>query len=330
MTKRKTREQQLMNYLLNQREYVSAKEISKAIHSSPKTVYRLIKKINSQSSGGELISSRRGIGYKLRYTNYLSQNLNLRKQSLGELTSVERRYQILRRLLVTSPEKHKIKDIFSSYYISESVISSDIRIIRQMIQKYHLSLHRRSDYLWITGNETDIRVVINDLLIGDDDISINHFLKTNENIRQTDASFITRQMNLIESRLNSNIPYPYDVNLFSHLYILVERYHRVGSLVANDSITEVQLKEAADENPELVDALRLVIDNISNYLHTKIPRTEIFNLYQYLSASRLEDRNNDRQGKIANISPKEEEVTEYLIDEVASSNRLAPSTPVAF
>lgn len=322
MTKRTNKEQQLINYLLNKRNYIPSKEIADAIHSSPKTVYRLIKKINAGSSGGKLISSRRGIGYRLRYTNYLSQNMNLAEESLGELTSVERRYHILRQLLVTSPEKHKIQDIFGSFYISESVVSSDIRIIRQMIQKYHLVLHRRSDYLWVTGNEKDIRTVINELLIGDDDISIGHFLKSNDNIHQTDASFITRQINLIESQLNSTIPYPYDVNLFSHLYILVERYHRVGSLVSNSDDTEDGLKRAEKESPQIIRALRQVINNISNYLHTEIPRSEIFNLYQYLNSSRLEGKNTDHRHEIGTVNAKEMAVTRVLINEVAATHRL--------
>ncbi|WP_295746255.1 PRD domain-containing protein [uncultured Limosilactobacillus sp.] len=322
MAKRTNKEQQLMNYLLNKRNYIPSKEIADAIHSSPKTVYRLIKKINAGSSGGELISSRRGLGYRLRYTNYLSQNMNLKEESLGELTSVERRYHILRQLLVTSPEKHKIQDTFGSFYISESVISSDIRIIRQMIQKYHLVLHRRSDYLWVTGNEKDIRTVINELLIGDDDISIGHFLKSNDNIHQTDASFITRQINLIESQLNSTIPYPYDVNLFSHLYILVERYHRVGSLISSGNVVEDRLKRAEKESPKIISALRQVINNVSNYLHTEIPNSEIFNLYQYLNSSRLEGKNTDNNHGIGTVNEREMAVTRMLIDEVTATHRL--------
>ena len=89
MAKQKTKEQQLINYLLNKREYVPSRDIARAINSSPKTIYRLIKKINRESTSDELISSRRGIGYRLSYTNYLSQNLSIQNESLGELTSVE-------------------------------------------------------------------------------------------------------------------------------------------------------------------------------------------------------------------------------------------------
>lgn len=323
MNKQKTKEQQLINYLLSKRQYVPAKELATAVHSSPKTVYRLIKKINAESTNGELIKSRRGIGYQLKYTNYLSQHLNVQNEPLGELTSVERRSHILRQLLVTSPEKHKIKDIFGHFYISESVISSDIRIIRQMIQKYHLVLHRRHDYLWVTGDETEIRTVINELLIGDDDISIDHFLETNDSIHQVDAAFISRQIALIEKQLNSTIPYPYDVNLFSHLYIVVERYHRVGSLVDNNSLDEAQMKRAEEESPETIKVLQTVFDNVSNYLQTEIPRSEIFNLYEYLNSSRIEDNTLSNHSDFENFNKKEEKVTKYLINEVLSSKQLA-------
>lgn len=320
MTKRKTKEQQLINYLLNKRQYIPAKEIATAINSSPKTIYRLIKKINAESINGELIESRRGIGYRLRYTNYLSQHLSVQAEPLGELTSVERRSHILRQLLVTSPEKHKLAEVFRHFYISESVISSDIRTIRQMIQKYHLVLHRRNDYLWITGDEKEIRMVINELMIGDDDISIDHFLETNDSIHQVDAAFISRQIDLIEKQLDSTIPYPYDVNLFSHLYILVERYHRVGSLVENTSLDESRLRKAEKEDPQTLKVLRTVIGNVSNYLQTEIPSSEIFSLYQYLNSSRIEDNSLNQH---SDISKEEERVTEYLIHEVSSNKQLS-------
>lgn len=323
MNKQKSKEQQLINYLLNKRRYVPAKEIADAINSSPKTIYRLIKKINAESSNGELIKSRRGIGYQLSYTNYLSQHLNVQNESLGELTSVERRSHILRQLLVTSPEKHKINEVFGHFYISESVISSDIRIIRQMIQKYNLVLHRRNDYIWVTGGEKEIRTVINELLIGDDDISIDHFLETNDSIQQVDAAFISRQIDLIEKQLNSTIPYPYDVNLFSHLYILVERYHRVGSLVENKSLDEDQMKRAEQESPQTIKVLQTIIKNVSNYLQTEIPRSEIFSLYQYLNSSRIEDNALSANNVFNDVTSEEEKVTRFLINQVLSSKQLS-------
>lgn len=330
MNKQKAKEQQLINYLLNKRRYVPAKEIATAVNSSPKTVYRLIKKINAESSDGELIESRRGIGYQLRYTNYLSQHLNVQTESLGELTSVERRSHILRQLLVTSPEKHKIKDIFGHFYISESVISSDIRIIRQMIQKYHQVLHRRNDYLWVTGDEKEIRTVINELLVGEDDTSIDKFLDTNDSIHQVDAAFISRQISLIENELNSTIPYPYDVNLFSHLYILVERYHRVGSLVENNNIDEKRMEQAEKENPLTMKVLQTVINNISNYLQTEIPNSEIFSLYQYLNSSRIEDNTlSGSPSDLSGFSKKEEQVTRFLIKNVLSGKQLSSIDPNA-
>lgn len=324
MTKRTDKEQQFINYLLNKRDYVSAKDIANDIQSSPKTIYRLVKKINKESSNGEIISSRRGIGYRLKYSNFLSQHANAPVGSLGELTSVERRSHILRQLLVTSPEKHKIKDIFGQFYISESVISSDIHIIRDLIGKYQLKLHRRNEYLWITGDETNLRAVINELLIDDDDISISRFVETNNNIRQVDATFISRQIQFIENQLHFTIPYPYDVNLFSHLYILVERYHHVGSLVSNSSPDKLQMKIAEEEHMKMFRVLHAVMDNIGNYLQTSIPDSEMLSLYQYLNSSRVEENNLTQIDDLNNFSEKEQQITRYLIDKVISSQNFLP------
>lgn len=318
MSRENTNETKLLNFLLSKRTYASAKEIADILQKSPKTVYRIIRNINKQNPKQEMIESRRGLGYKLNYSAYISQHPEYQehKQHLGELTSVERRSHILRQLLVTSPEKHKIHDVFGQFYLSESVISSDIRMIRKMIDKYGLKLRRQNDYLWITGKEDNIRTVINDLMINDDDISISHFLKSNESIRQTDASFITRQINLIEEELDSNIPYPYDINLFSHLYIMVERYHQVGTLVVNPSQSNQLLKKINQKNSKVIEVLKRVIANISQYLHTDVPATEIYSLYQYLSASRLE--NKDTVDEIGDqlFSNQDKQVTRFLIDEV--------------
>ncbi|WP_283583253.1 BglG family transcription antiterminator [Limosilactobacillus difficilis] len=312
----------LLNYLVNKRGYSSAKEIASAIHVSPKTVYRIIKHINAQNEEQQLIQSQRGLGYSLNYAAYLAQHPELnrsRQQHVGEFTSVERRSHILRQLLVTAPEKHALNDIFGKFYLSESVISSDIRIIRQMIGQYGLKLNRRNDYLWITGDEQDIRTVINDLMISDDDISISHFLKSNEHIHQSDASFITRQINYIEEKLASSIPYPYDVNLFSHLYILVERYHQVGTLVAHQNVNQEVLEHLY---PKIIKVLQQVIANISKYLQTQIPMSEAYNLYQYLSASRLENQQVVTMLEDDSASPLDKQVTRFLIDTVSADERI--------
>lgn len=305
--------QSLINYLLNHRGFVPGPELSAVLDVSTKTILRTVKRINNQSVDSPIIESKKGRGYRLNYQNYLDQSGQVNEfVNISQLTSVERRNAVIKRLLITSPQKHQLNNIFGKFYISDSVISSDLKILRQMLSKYHLELKRRNDYIWIEGIETDIRKAINDLLVTDDVISISHFLQSNQYVQQQDASFVTCQLNLIEKQMHSEIPYPYNVNLFSHLYILIERYHSVGSLIDKEFYLKTGEMVKLRHHPEAVEICKKVIDNLNTYLNTKLPEIEVYYLYQYLTSSRV---NNDR-ANLNEISERVWTITDFLIDRV--------------
>lgn len=186
--------QSLITYLLNHRDFVAGPELSTILGVSTKTISRTVKKLNEQSNNGQIIESQRGRGYKLNYQNYLQQNSIANTVGHNNLTSVQRRNEIIKTLLITSPEKHLTTDVFSKFYVSDSVVSSDLKIISKMLDKYHLQLKRNHKYLWIIGKELNIREAINSLLVSDDVTNISHFLQNNQYVRKQDASFVTRQL----------------------------------------------------------------------------------------------------------------------------------------
>lgn len=305
--------QSLIAYLLNHRGYVAGSKLSTILHVSTKTIVRNVKKINAQFPGEPIIESKRGRGYRLNYQHYLKVKHDSGKpHNVSNLSTVERRNEVIKKLLITSPEKQQVKAVFSKFFVSDSVISSDIKIIRTMLAKYHLAVHRKNEYVWIDGRELDIRKAINSLLVSDDVISISHFLQDNQYVRQRDASFVTRQLGFIEEQMASDIPYPYNVNLFSHLYVLIERYQNVGSLVEVDSeLTEAE-KEAMQQHPKLLKISDQVVANLSRYLSTHLPRVEVYYLFQYLASSRV----NDSPISVNDVSDHVRAVTDFLIDKV--------------
>lgn len=282
--------QSLIAYLLNHHGYVAGSQLSTILHVSTKTIVRNVKKINAESSDGPIIESKRGRGYRLNYQNYLKgKNETTVPQNVSNLSTVERRNEVIKKLLVTSPEKQQVKDVFSKFYVSDSVISFDLKIIRTMLEKYHLTVHRENEYVWIEGKELDIRTAINSLLVSDNVISISHFLQENQYIRKRDASFVTRQLGFIEEQMASDITYPYNVNLFSYMYVLIERYQNVGSLVESDfEVTDAE-KETMDSHPKMEKISQQVVANLSRYLNTQLPSIEVYYLFQYLSSSRVND-----------------------------------------
>lgn len=306
--------QSLITYLLKHREYVAGAELLTVLGVSTKTISRAVKAINAHSANGPLIESRRGRGYRLDYQAYLSQNSHQAGHSsdANQLTSVGRRNEVIRKLLITSPEKHRLNDLYHRFYVSESVISTDLKLLRQMLSRYQLDLKRRNDYVWVVGTEVNIREAINDLLVKDDVTSISHFLQANQNIRQQDASFVTRQLNYIEEQMGADIPYPYNINLFSHLYVLIERYQNVGKMVDHDMTLTDDENAKMNAYPKLVSICKQVIDNLDRYLNYQLPRIEVYYLFQYLTSSRVDDEDPD----LNSMSEPVRVATDYLIDKV--------------
>lgn len=250
MTEQKS-ERDLVAYLINNRtEFVTSKQLAKTLGISSKTIYRTIQKINKKYKH-PVILSQRGLGYRIDFSAYIMEKKGDYLDE-GEITKtpVERRNNILRRMLITAPERHTISNLFDDFYVSDSVIATDLRLLRRSLKGYHLVLKRKNDWIWVVGQENNIRSAINDLLITNDDVSISHFLQSNQRIHQQDASFVTRQINYLEEQLQASIPYPYDINLFSHLYIMIERYRNAGSLV--DSNHQITLYEKEQDRKSVV------------------------------------------------------------------------------
>lgn len=303
----------LINYLLNRRDYVSGQELSEALDVSTKTVSRLVRQINGQYGERPIIFSQRGRGYRLDYRAYYDQRDVIDQPvGVGALSSVERRDEIIRRLLITSPHQYRMAEVWGKFYISDSAIASDMKILRHMLNRFHLTLERSGELVWVEGAESDIRRAITSLLFADDVIVSGQFDQPNQRIKQRDAAFVTHQLDLIEDLTHAEIPYPYSVNLFTHLYILVERFRSAGSFIDDGGPGGVPDEPAM--NDELVAVCRRVIANLGDYLDTRLPDVEIHNLYRYLTSSRIEDA----QEAPAQLPDPVREVTDYLIGRVSA------------
>ncbi|WEV69220.1 transcription antiterminator [Bifidobacterium sp. ESL0775] len=307
----------LIEYLLNRRNFVSGTELSAMLGVSTKTVTRLVAQINERNNGDEpMIESQRGRGYRLNYRNYFRQESAATKQPdehVGKLTPVERRDEVLKRLLMTSPQHYRIEELWGKFYISDSAIASDLKVLRTMLSRFNLSLEHSSDCVWVEGVEQDIRKAITDLIFDDDDVAASgRFMQPDQRVHQRDAAFVSHQLDLIEDLTHAEIPYPYSVNLFTHLYILVERFREVGSLI-DDGETPEEAAELFEKHPKMADICKKIIANLNAYLDATLPDVESYYLYQYLTSSRIDDN-----VAISQEMPDQvREVTRYLIDEVA-------------
>lgn len=305
----------LIGYLLNRRDFVRGSELSSALKVSTKTISRAVRQINQQSGQHELIEAKRGRGYRLRNPDAVSfgdagYSLGDANVDVSHLSSIERRDEIVKRLLITAPQKYRMSELWGKYYIGDSSMSADLRSLRLMLGRFRLSLERVSGYVWIEGAEADIRRAISSLFVDEGDLANHQFMQPNQRIEQRDAAFVNKQLDLIEELIHAEIPYPYRVNIFTHLYILIERFRRVGSLMEDTTCPEGY--GGQEEHSKVMDVCRSVIENVKMYLDADLPDAEIYYLYQYLTSSRIESG----LSTPVEIPGEVSSATQYLIEQV--------------
>lgn len=108
------------------------------------------------------------------------------------------------------------------------MIFSDEQQLSEDLKKYDLTLKRKNRTLAIIGEERAIRKAISDRIqllniIDIEDLRNNKAL----NFNNYDVLFTLDQVRNIE-KLDITIPHPYNVNIFSHLYILISRSRKVA------------------------------------------------------------------------------------------------------
>ncbi|WP_086348013.1 BglG family transcription antiterminator [Candidatus Enterococcus clewellii] len=314
MSSKKDREQKLLLFLSKNQEYVTSEELAEMLATSQKTVYRLVKKINDDYSDGMLILSEKGRGYKLDNEKFIGQNrIQLSKKS--HFSPAERRNRIMEELLLSSPKAKNVYDLYEEYYVGESVIFNDEQYISEQLQKYSLRLERKKRTVAIKGEEADIRKAISDRIQMLNIIDIDD-LRTNEdlNFNNYDVLFILEQLRHMEKQLEITIPYPYNVNIFSHLYILISRSRKVGSATLSERSKNwfEELKNGEKDLP-LYKVAKATIRNIEKYLMEEMPESETHYLYQYLVSSRMQGS----FGRITSFSPEVMTITQLYLDEMA-------------
>ena len=125
------------------------------------------------------------------------------------------------------------------------------------------------------------------------------------NFNNYDVLFTLDQVRNIEKKLDITIPHPYNVNIFSHLYILISRSRKVA-------ISE-KYQLSNEEKQELTKDLVL-----KKVAQTTIQQIEIYYLYQYLVSSRMQGS----FSKVTNFSFKVMQVTQFYLEEMSAQLKI--------
>lgn len=309
MSSKSNHEQDLLLFLSKNQGYVTSKDLLEVLHVSQKTVYRLINKINKEYEDDPLILSERGRGYKLNYEKFIHYQKRNNQDKERQFSPKERRKRIMEELLLSSPKPINVYQLFSRYYVGDSVAFNDEQIMSEELKKYDLVLKRKNRTLAIVGEEGNIRRAIKDTIDIFNTIDIDELKRNPElHFNRYDVLFIIDQLRKMEEDLKIMIPYPYNVNIFSHLYILLIRLRKVSTKLFTDNISTEEIESMKQDI--LYPLSKSVITAIEKYTNRSLPESEIYFLYQYLVSSRM-------QGSLAKtsaFSPKVMQVTKAYIE----------------
>lgn len=311
MTSSMNRENKLLLLLSKQNQYMTSEELANLLDTSTKTVYRLVKKINTEFQNGHLILSEKGKGYKLDYEKFIEHNKEVMNRS-SRLSPTERQNRIMEELLLSSPKPIKIYELFKAYEVGDSAISTDEKMIVQQLKKFDLRLIRKKRTLAIKGTEENIRKGIAEVIwpiniLDIDEINVSQVV----NFNRYDGLFVSAQLKLIEKMLKGGLPYPYNVNIFSHIYILISRSRKKGRSMIEEMVTNEKRVFFAKEK-RIKETAEVIIQNVERYLAVSLPVNESYYLYQYLVSSRMEKITHERKL----FSEEIKKITTYYLEEM--------------
>ncbi|MBN7273793.1 PRD domain-containing protein [Ligilactobacillus pobuzihii] len=277
--------EQILSILVQYDNFVTANELSKLLSVSKKTIYRSISQINKKSEN-TVIESERGRGYRVNYPNYLKSNIGLKDFGFVDYSPVERRNQIMMKILFRAPFSLPINKLFEKYHVSSELRNQDISVIKSVLKTYDLSVYKKTNKISVFGTEESIRKAINNILIHSKTVNPEILSEPTDgfpDINIFDNQFLTKQIQWIENYLGASIPYPYNINIFSHLYILIIRF-RQGKVDESNKINTLSLEEkkTISENKSFFSVAKDVIKNTAEYINQNIPIIESYYLLQYL------------------------------------------------
>jgi len=283
--------QSIINYLKVNHGFNSSAKISQKLNVSRKTIIRRINQLN-QNFPEKIIISKRSKGFELVYQNYLKYE-NKKSAAFSEIN--ERQENILTRLLIASPKAVSITDIINSLYVSEAVIQNDEKMISAKIKRWNLSLIRKQRFLSIKGTEKNIRnAIIEVVLHVNNTTEISSLRNSIGQYDDQDFDFALEQLKLAMKSLNNNLPYPYNINFFTHIYILLSRARKFKSVnYSVESKSSITRKSKA--NPEIFKICQKIIQNIENYLNVQPLSLEVetYYLFEYLISSRFSEKKSE-------------------------------------
>ncbi|MGT2832682.1 BglG family transcription antiterminator [Streptococcus halotolerans] len=283
--KKQNRIDQLFKILSKKKQFITAKTLSCELGISEKTVYRLVRELNDNYFPELPILSEKGKGYRIN-EQFKYRSIHLFNDN--EMSAEKRRENILERLLMISPSSISTIALGQEFFVSDSQILKDKQLLQKQLFPYNLDILSRKGELLIRGNEFDVRQAIVDLIPSFSTIDLDRLeFHEDPTINLELAQFLQSEIKKIEYNLQDKIPYPYNVNIFSHLYIMVNRILKVRKF---DQLPKNENGVATIEEKAIYHESKRVVNAIEHFIYKKIPEIEVDYLYRYLISSRFQNK----------------------------------------
>ncbi|QIK71025.1 HTH domain-containing protein [Propioniciclava coleopterorum] len=269
----------LLEVLLERASFITGPELAAVLGVSAKSVYRMVVDLNHDDA---IIESRRGRGYRLDREAYLRRLSSGEGRPEGSVTPPERRRRILRELL-DAARGVPGEDLERGHFISDSQVRADLKEIDQLLAPYALKVRQRSGRYVVVGREAAIRSVLADLL-RDGAPEVTH-PGPGSSLQAADMEFARGEVAFITGRLGAVLPPPYDLNLATHLYVLIART-RAGA--RSDAAPGPTPSGDAGRQRRYWEVAAEVRGHVERHLGRPLPDGETDHIYAYIASSRLD------------------------------------------
>ncbi len=161
--------QQLILDCLHEDTYTTALSIGETLNVTDRTVRSEMKQLADELEkyGAELVSKPK-YGYRIQVKDRERFNQLIHHQEEVSLPDTpQQRVQFILEYLLAHDEYVKIEELCDLLYLSQSSISQDLKLVREILEKNNLKLIQRPHYgIKIEGNEFDLRLCISNYLSG--------------------------------------------------------------------------------------------------------------------------------------------------------------------
>lgn len=232
----KIRNIEIIHYILEKQDWISGNEIANFFGLSSRTIRNRIQQIKSENPN-IIISSYKG--YKVNENELLDY-----KSKDNVLDTNNARVKLILRHLFAADFDYSIYDLADKLFISDAQLERTLRLVKNHLENFDLSLERVRNRVYISGSEINKRKLLNNLIYKEK--NENQFLnesilllqdKINLDKFKTQLQFFFNNHNIYINDYGFN-------NIIIHLTIMIERISNNYSLdIFNLSTNENILKE---------------------------------------------------------------------------------------